>query len=123
MNGLMRWFVNRIMNGSVFMLLDGLVILPLRLLVILHSHAIGGSCLRRKILFTEDDGRRHCLLAKLCQGFSRQNYVDVAFRRIRVNRARGGTRIVRPVRSVFRGRQLAAETSASATTLSASLTT
>ena len=119
----MNRFMDRLVNGRAIVLLDGLVILPLCLFVVLHGHAVGNCCLRRRILFTENYRRWRRLLAKFCQRFSRQNNIDVAFRRVGVNLASGRTGIIRPMRRILRRRQLAAEAStAAAATLPASLT-
>lgn len=63
----MNRFMDRLVNGRAVVLLNGFVILPLRLFVVLHGHAVGNCCLRRKILFTENYRRRCSLLAKFCQ--------------------------------------------------------
>jgi hypothetical protein len=123
----MHWLVHlaldRLVNGRAIVLLNGFVILPLRLFVILHSHAVGSRRFRLLVIFARRHRRSGRLLAILCERFSRQNCGDVTFGRVRVNGTSGRTAIIRSVRSVLRRRQLAAESStAAAASASTSLT-
>jgi len=103
--------LSRLVNGRALLLLDRFVVMPLRLCVILDGHAVDRRRLRREIFFAGRNGRCGRLLAKLCERFTGQDDVKVAFRRIGINLPGGGACIVGTVRSVFRGRQFAAEAS------------